>query len=177
MYKLKSYKDMLYNTGNIVIFNNNDKWNRTLKICKSLCWIPENYIILYIHYLWESVSRSVVSDSLWPYRLWPDRLLCPGNSPGKNTGVSNHSLLQGIFLTQGLNLDLMHCRQILYCLSHQGSPYQTIPQLKKVSLKYPWRCARLWFQDWKDSRDQNKQAPHPPSPHLTELTLEIDNKQ
>ena len=34
-----------------------------------------------------------------------------------------HSLLQGIFLTQGLNLGLLHCRQILYCLSHQGSPH------------------------------------------------------
>ena len=33
-----------------------------------------------------------------------------------------YSLLQGIFPTQGLNLDLLHCRQILYHLSHQGSP-------------------------------------------------------
>ena len=33
-----------------------------------------------------------------------------------------HSLLQGIFLTQELNLGLLHCRQILYHLSHQGSP-------------------------------------------------------
>ena len=37
---------------------------------------------------------------------------------GKNTGVGCHSLLQGIFLTQGLNLGLLLCRQILYCLSH-----------------------------------------------------------
>ena len=40
----------------------------------------------------------------------------------KNTGVYSHSLLQGIFPTQGLNLGLLHCRQILYHLSHQGSP-------------------------------------------------------
>ena len=32
-------------------------------------------------------------------------------------------LLQGIFLTQGLNLGLLHCRRVLYCLSHQGSPF------------------------------------------------------
>ena len=51
----------------------------------------------------------------------PARLLCPWNFPGKNTGVGGHSLLQEIFLTQGLNLGLLHCRQILYCLSHQGS--------------------------------------------------------
>ena len=36
-----------------------------------------------------------------------------------------HSLLQGIFPTQGLNLCFLHCRQILYCLSHQGSPSET----------------------------------------------------
>ena len=43
-------------------------------------------------------------------------------SPGKSTGVGSHSLLQGIFPTQGSNSGLQHCRQILYCLSHQGSP-------------------------------------------------------
>ena len=45
-----------------------------------------------------------------------------GDSPGKNTGVGCHALLQGIFPTQGLNLSLPHCRQILYSLSHQGGP-------------------------------------------------------
>ena len=44
-----------------------------------------------------------------------------GNSPGKNTGVGCHALLQGIFPTQGLNPGLPHCRRILYRLSHQGS--------------------------------------------------------
>ena len=44
------------------------------------------------------------------------------NSPGQNTGVGCHSLLQGIFPAQGLNKGLLHCRQILYCLSNQGSP-------------------------------------------------------
>ena len=45
-----------------------------------------------------------------------------GNSPGKNTGMGYHALLPGIFPTQGLNSGLPHCRQILYKLSHQGSP-------------------------------------------------------
>ena len=45
-----------------------------------------------------------------------------GDSPGKNTGVGNHTLLQGIFLTQGSIPRLLHCRQILYHLSHNGSP-------------------------------------------------------
>ena len=54
--------------------------------------------------------------------LGPVRLLCPRNYPGKNIGLDTHSLLQGIFPTQGLNLGLLHCRQFLYHLSHQGSP-------------------------------------------------------
>ena len=41
----------------------------------------------------------------------------PWNSPGKNTGVSCHFLLQRIFPTQGSNLGLLHCRQNLYRLS------------------------------------------------------------
>ena len=41
----------------------------------------------------------------------------------KNTGVGSHSLLQGISLTQGMNLGLLHCRQTPYSLSHQGSPF------------------------------------------------------
>ena len=45
----------------------------------------------------ESVSCSVLSDSWQSYGLEPSRLLCPWNSPGKNTGMGSHSLLQGIF--------------------------------------------------------------------------------
>ena len=45
-----------------------------------------------------------------------------GDSPGKHTGVGCHALLQRIVPTQGLNPGLLHCRQILYHLSHQGSP-------------------------------------------------------
>ena len=51
----------------------------------------------------------------------------PGSSvqedcPGKNTGVGCQALLQGTYPTQGSNLGLLNCRQILYCLSHQGNP-------------------------------------------------------
>ena len=49
--------------------------------------------------------------------------LCdPMDYIGQNTGVSSLSLLQGIFPNQGSNPDLLHCRQILYQLSHRGSP-------------------------------------------------------
>ena len=49
--------------------------------------------------------------SLWLHGLKPTRLLCPWGSPGKDTGVGCHFLLQGIFLTQGSNLRLL-------CLLH-----------------------------------------------------------
>ena len=68
-----------------------------------------------------NVSFSFVSDSLQLHGLQSSRLLCPWNSPGKNTGVGSHFFFQGISSTQGLNPGLLHCRQILYHLSHQGS--------------------------------------------------------
>ena len=64
------------------------------------------------------VSCSVMSDSLRPHGLEPTRLLCPWDSLGKNIGVGCHSLLQGVFLTQGLNPGLLHCRKIFHSLSH-----------------------------------------------------------
>ena len=63
-----------------------------------------------------------MSDSLQPQGLQPARLLRPWDSPGKNSGVGCHALLQGIFPTQGLNLGFLHCRRVLYHLSHQESP-------------------------------------------------------
>ena len=69
------------------------------------------------------VSRSVMSNSLWPHGLYS----LPGSSihgilQARMLGRS-HSLLQEIFPTQGLNLGLLHCRQIFYHLSHQGKSY------------------------------------------------------
>ena len=57
-------------------------------------------------------SRSIVSDSLQPHGLQPTRLFRPWDSPGKNTGVGCHFLLQGIFPTQGVNPGFPHCRQM-----------------------------------------------------------------
>ena len=70
----------------------------------------------------ESVSRSVMSNSLRPpWTVAHQAFLCV-EFFRQESGVGNHSLLQGIVPTQGLKLGLLHCRQILYCLSHQGSP-------------------------------------------------------
>ena len=79
--------------------------------------IARSLLIIFWYNEWVSQSHSVVSDSLRLhelYSLW--------NSPGQNTGVGSLSLLQGIVPTQGSNPGLPHCRQILYRLSHQGSP-------------------------------------------------------
>ena len=77
---------------------------------------------IYMYEKREGVSHSIMSNSLKPHGLQPTRLFCPWSSPCKNTGVGSHSLLQGIFLTQGSNPCFLHCKQFLYYLSHQGSP-------------------------------------------------------
>ena len=69
------------------------------------------------------------SNSLGPHGLWPSRLCCPWNFPSKNTGASRYCLLQGIFLTQGLNpclLRLQHWEAGSLPLSYLGSPLKTI---------------------------------------------------
>ena len=95
-------------------------WENRKAVCLCL-----KYTLL----LWWWFSLSVMPSSFVTHGLYPTRLLCPWNFPGKNTGAGCCFLLQGIFLTQGSNLGLPHCRQILprwrqilYCLSHQGSP-------------------------------------------------------
>ena len=71
-----------------------------------------------LHSKWKwSESRSVMSNSLQPHRLYS-----PWDSPGQNTAVGSLFLLQGIFPTQGSNQGLLHCRRILYQLSHQRNP-------------------------------------------------------
>ena len=65
----------------------------------------------------ESENLSVMTNSLGPHGLYS-----PWNSPGQNTGLGSLSLLQGIFPTQWWNPGFPHYRQILYKLSHKGSP-------------------------------------------------------
>ena len=69
----------------------------------------------------------------------PARLLCPWDFPGKNTGVDCHFLLQ-IFPTQESNPGLLHCRQILYQLSYEGSPKQQ----QGEKLPVPQSRGRVW---------------------------------
>ena len=71
-------------------------------------------------------KETATHSSILPHKILqteePGGLYSPRNSPGQNTGVGSLSLLQGIFPTQVSNPGLLHCRLILYQLSHQASP-------------------------------------------------------
>ena len=76
-------------------------------------------------------TRNEVKAAQLCQTLRPHGLYSPWNSLGQNPGVGSLSLLQGIFPTQGLNSGPLHCRQILYQLSHKGSPTHTKGSVNK----------------------------------------------
>ena len=119
--------------------------------------------------LWIGPTTSLTSPTLagrflplkWKWKL----LSCvqlfvtpysPRNSPGQNTGVGSLYLLQRIFLTQGSNPGLLHCRRILYHLSHKGSPrlpqWVAIPFSSGISQPRNWTgvfyIAGGFFTNW-----------------------------
>ena len=71
---------------------------------------------------WISLGLTGSHWVKWKWLSCVQLFATPWNSPGQNTGVDSLSLLQGIFPTQRLNRGLLHCSQILYQLSHKGSP-------------------------------------------------------
>ena len=78
---------------------------------------------------------SDISDSLQPHGLQPTRLLRPWDSPGQNTGVGCHFLLQGIFPTQGSHPGLLHGRWILYHWATREAPSLLIlSQFLRISI-------------------------------------------
>ena len=115
-------------------------------------WIPSlftrNYHNIVNQLLGACVlSHSIMSDSCNLMDLMElSRLLCPWDSPGRNTGVGCHFLLQGIFLTQELNSGLLHCRQVLSQLSYKGSPRGILLSHKKneiMSLAVTWMDLKI----------------------------------
>ena len=84
--------------------------------------VPTNAGVWKVHYFVMCVRLvTQLCPTLWdPMDCSPPGSSVQGDSLGKNAGVGCHTLLQGIFPTQGLNLGLSHCRWILYHLSHQG---------------------------------------------------------
>ena len=80
--------------------------------------LPFSYCV-FLTTLMKINGLSVKVTQAWPTLC--DPMDCTWNSPGQNIGLGSRSLLQGIFPTQGSNPGLLHCRQILYHLSHQES--------------------------------------------------------
>ena len=89
----------------------------------------------------KSLSRVRLFSTPWTV-TW---LLCPWDFPGNSTGVDCHFLLQRIFLTQGSNPGLLHCRQMLYHLSHQGSPKPTIYMYPYILPIWKGKIRELWL--------------------------------
>ena len=81
----------------------------TMECCAVLCLVTQSCLTLFN-----------------PMDCGPPAFFVRGDSSGKNTQVGSPALLQGIFPIQGSNPGLLHCRQTLYHLSHQGSPKTTI---------------------------------------------------
>ena len=93
----------------------------------SICYI----YCMYIYNVWKSLSLIRLFAIPWAVTCQAPLSM---ELSRWNTGVGTHSLLQGIFPTQGSNPGLPHCRQILYCLSyqavyrHQPCIYNILPQ-------------------------------------------------
>ena len=109
----------------------------------------ETNIMLYVHYPYLVAQSCLTFCDLM--NCQPARLFCPWNSPGKNTGVGCHSLLQGIFLTQGSNMGLLQHTQILYCLR-----YISIKLVIHFLLLLSWNFQSSGFQYLKEQRIRSK---------------------
>ena len=112
----------VYGTGRVVLENN-------------VCYRNLKSDIYTLYGLCLAQSPPTVCD---PVDCSPPGSSVHGDSPGKNSWVGCHALLQRIFPTHGSNPGLPHCRQILYHLSHQGSPCygNTHMQIEKIV----WMC-------------------------------------
>ena len=110
-------------------------WDHQQPSCYQIQWIIFSlYLIESLSNIWHTwpsflLAAAAAAKSLQSCPTLCDPMDCSlpgfsvhGDSPGKNTGVGCHALLQGIFPTQGSNPGLLHSRRILYRLSHQGSP-------------------------------------------------------
>ena len=90
-------------------------WDGSVPQITHLCTnLPLLKFNIYSHMKAKLLSRFILFVTPWTIQSV--------NSPGQNPGVGNHCIIQVILPTQGSNLVLPHCRQILYQLSHKGSP-------------------------------------------------------
>ena len=118
------------------VVNNRCVWLRGMYVGKG--WVTMWYKVVRGLVVSQSCFPCLVAKScltlLQPQGLYPTRLLCLWDFPGKNTGVGCHFLLQGIFLTQRLNPNLLHWQMDSLPLSHLGSPLSQTAELKSTSI-------------------------------------------
>ena len=116
----------------------------------------------------KAIPRSPHYLAQFAFKYWvlpwdfPWDYLCPWGFPGKNTGVGCHFLLQGIVPTLGSNPGLLHCKWILYCLSHQGSPgpWGDFTNPMKFVCKTPYTCC-AFSRDSREFMQISKQCASP----------------
>ena len=119
--------------------------NNVFKVCRSFFLFFRYQETGISNALTSVLSHSVVSDSLWPHGLWPTRLLCLWDFPGKSTGVGCRFLLQEIFPTQGSNLclwQLLHWQAVSTTEPPGKPPYCFY---RPDQLKYPNEKAQIIF--------------------------------
>ena len=112
---------------------------------QALKWTSKFLYILHTfdYGIGKEKNTSVVINFIKVVQLFATPWLSsPWHSPGQKTRIGSLSLLQGIFTTQGSNPGLLHCWQILYHLSHQGSPRI----LEWVA--YPFSSGSSWPRNW-----------------------------
>ena len=106
------------------------------------------------------LSYSVMSHSLQPHGLYPGRLLCPWDSPGKNAGIDCHFLLQGIFPTQGLSPHL-------WCLLHY--------QVDSLPLSHLGILTSCLQNEWMDESINEQMTVLPNAQHSSLQILKLRN--
>ena len=108
--------------------------------------------LAYIHYSHCCLGTKLGPIFLWSQGLQPTRLLGPWDFPGKNTGMGWQFLLQGLFPTQGLNLRLLHDKQILYHWAIREACTLWYYEITNENLL----CSRgtllsaMWWPKWKE---------------------------
>ena len=149
---------------------------RELPLAIHKSWLRKMHFLLLHTYLLPShaVVLCLIAQSCPPLcdpMDWsPPGSTVHRDSPGKTTGVCSHPLLQGIFPTQRSNPGLLHCGQILYCLSHQGGPgilkWVAYPFSRETSQPTNWTGAPCiaggFFTSW-----ATREAHTPSYPRLT----------
>ena len=115
---LKNQRKLLFEKA---LLEGGSFWIVPAKVCFFFCPVQrQDFLVVVV------VQSLSYVQLLQPHRLYPTRLLCPWDSPGKNTGVGCHFLLQGIFSTQESNPGLRPCRQILDQLNYESRISQLI---------------------------------------------------